>query len=152
MRPDETTSPSHIGAALDHALQTWRAEFQARMLALGHEVVTEAAAQALLHIPADGATQSAIGRALGVSKQAAQQFVNRLVRLNLVQRRPDPSDHRANRVILTEQGRAFADAAAEVTARIEARYRADMGNSAFAFLKATLTRLPRGDEMDDAAE
>lgn len=116
------------------------------MIAQGHDVVSEAAAQALLHVPPQGATQSAIGRALGISKQGAQQFVNRLVALDLVTRRPDPTDHRANRVILTDQGRQFAQAATRITDEIEAHYRSAIGKSAFALLKATLTRLPRDEE------
>ncbi len=110
-----------------------------RGLALAHE----AAFGALDHIGPDGVTQSALARAMGVTKQAAQQFVDRLVMLDLAARLPDPADHRANRVRLTAQGQAVMTAANEVKVAIETSYRRTMGNSAFALLKATLNHLPR---------
>lgn len=132
----------HIGASLVDASRIWRQSFEAGMVARGHPVVLEAASQALAFVPPEGTSQAAIGRALGISKQAAQQFVERLCHLDLVLRQPDPSDHRAMRVILTESGRRFVADANQVKAGIEAAYRSAMGNSAFAMFKATLGRLP----------
>lgn len=113
------------------------------MTARGFAVAKEAATGALDHIGPEGITQSALARALGVSKQAAHQFVDRLVMLDLAARLPDPSDNRANRVRLTARGQQVMTAANEVKAAIEASYRSTMGNSAFAFLKATLNHLPK---------
>lgn len=132
----------HIGMALADAAKVWRLRFEGRMAARGHEVVHEAASQALAFIPPEGATQAHLGRALGISKQAAQQFVERLCALGLVMRLPDPLDHRAMRITLTDRGHHFVADANDVKASIEADYRAAMGKSAFALFKATLGRLP----------
>jgi DNA-binding MarR family transcriptional regulator len=132
----------HIGASLADAARVWRQSYEAQMADRGQPSAREAAAQALAHIPPEGATQASIGRALGISKQAAQQFVERLCRLDLVLRQPDPQDNRAVRVLLTDQGRQFVIDATEVKAAIEQAYRTAIGNSAFAMLKATLGRLP----------
>lgn len=112
------------------------------MAALGFAVAKEAATGALDHIRPEGVTQSALARAMGVTKQAAQQFVDRLVCLGLAARQPDPADNRANRVRLTPQGQQMMSAANEVKSAIEASYRRTMGNSSFAFLKASLNHLP----------
>lgn len=112
------------------------------MTARGQVAAHEAATHVLAYIPPEGTSQANLARALGVSKQAAQQFVERLCRLDLVFRRPDPKDHRAVRVMLTENGRRFVADANEVKASIEASYRSAMGSSAFAMLKAMLGRLP----------
>jgi len=132
----------HIGTALADAAKVWRLRFEVKMAARGHAVAHEAASLALAFIPAEGATQAHLGRSLGISKQASQQFVDRLCALGLVQRMPDPVDHRAVRVTLTELGHHFVADANEVKAAIEADYRAAMGKSAFAMLKAMLGRLP----------
>jgi DNA-binding MarR family transcriptional regulator len=132
----------HIGASLSDAARDWRRNFEVQMVARGQVVAQEAASHALAHIPPEGASQATLARALGISKQATQQFVDRLCLLGLVLRRPDPADRRAVRVTLTESGRRFVDEANEVKAAIEARYRAAMGSSAFAMLKAMLGRLP----------
>lgn len=132
----------HIGVHLAEAFRKWRQDFEARMSVLGHPSVHEAATQALAFIPPEGATQAMLGRALGVSKQAAQQFTERLCGLDLVIRRPDPADHRAVRIMLTERGQQFVADANLAKSAIEMSYRAAMGNSAYAMFKATLGRLP----------
>jgi DNA-binding MarR family transcriptional regulator len=141
--PDPESIPfDHIGVHLAEASRHWRQDFEARMSALGHLSVHEAATQALAFIPPEGATQATLGRAQGVSKQAAQQFVERLCQLDLVIRRPDPDDHRAVRIMLTDRGRQFVSDANQTKSAIETAYRAAMGNSAYAMFKATLGRLP----------
>ncbi|MEU1186617.1 MarR family winged helix-turn-helix transcriptional regulator [Streptomyces sp. NPDC005859] len=64
-----------------------------------------------------GATVTELGVHLGVTKQAASQLVEELVRKGFVERRPHPEDARARLVVLTERGwectRAAEEAAAE---------------------------------------
>ncbi|MET7653692.1 MarR family winged helix-turn-helix transcriptional regulator [Streptomyces sp. NPDC005486] len=65
-----------------------------------------------------GATVTELGVHLGVTKQAASQLVEELVRKGFVERRPHPEDARARLIVLTERGwectRAAEEAAAEV--------------------------------------
>jgi DNA-binding MarR family transcriptional regulator len=51
-----------------------------------------------------GATASALGRRLGVSKQAAGKTVDRLARLGYVERVADEADGRAKLIRLTPRG------------------------------------------------
>jgi DNA-binding MarR family transcriptional regulator len=47
---------------------------------------------------------------LQVSKAAAGQLVERMEQQGLVERQPDPQDHRARRVSMTEKGKALVEA------------------------------------------
>ncbi|MFE6828630.1 MarR family winged helix-turn-helix transcriptional regulator [Streptomyces sp. NPDC057690] len=72
---------------------------------------------AFTRLAPDGATVTELGAHLGVTKQAASQLVEELVRKGYVERRPHPEDARARLVVLTERGwqctRAAEEAAAE---------------------------------------
>lgn len=72
---------------------------------------------AFTRLAPDGATVTELGAHLGVTKQAASQLVEELVRKGYVERRAHPEDARARLVVLTERGwectRAAEEAAAE---------------------------------------
>ena len=60
---------------------------------------------ALFHINSRGACGvTDIGDDLGVTSAAASQMLERLVQNGLVERREDPDDRRAKRIVLTERG------------------------------------------------
>lgn len=60
---------------------------------------------ALFHINSRGACGvTDIGDDLGVTSAAASQMLERLVQNGLVDRREDPDDRRAKRIVLTERG------------------------------------------------
>jgi DNA-binding MarR family transcriptional regulator len=60
---------------------------------------------ALFHINQLGACGvTDIGDDLGVTSAAASQMLERLVQAGLVERREDPDDRRAKRIVLTERG------------------------------------------------
>lgn len=59
---------------------------------------------ALQAIGPNGSTTSALGRQLGVSKQAAAKTVASLERAGYVYREPDPEDSRAVRLLRTVRG------------------------------------------------
>lgn len=56
-------------------------------------------------------TVNALSCHLGISKGAASQMIERLVELDLVDRKVDPEDRRSKILTLTEQGLAFVQAA-----------------------------------------
>jgi DNA-binding MarR family transcriptional regulator len=60
-----------------------------------------------------GATATDLAAHLGVTKQAASQLVDELVRKGYAERRPHPGDARARLVVLTESGWACTRAAEE---------------------------------------
>ena len=72
---------------------------------------------AFARLAPDGATVTELAGHLGVTKQAASQLVDEIVRKGYAERRPHPGDARARLVVLTERGwactRAAEGAAAE---------------------------------------
>ncbi|MFI9614001.1 MarR family winged helix-turn-helix transcriptional regulator [Streptomyces sp. NPDC052023] len=71
---------------------------------------------AFARLAPDGATATDLAAHLGVTKQAASQLVDELVRKGYVERRPHPEDARARLVVLTGRGRECARAAEEAAA------------------------------------
>lgn len=59
---------------------------------------------AFTRLAPDGATVTELAGHLGVTKQAASQLVDEIVRKGYAERRPHPVDARARLVVLTERG------------------------------------------------
>ncbi|MER7924382.1 MarR family winged helix-turn-helix transcriptional regulator [Streptomyces sp. NPDC096057] len=68
---------------------------------------------AFARLAPDGATATELAAHLGVTKQAASQLVDELVRKGYAERRPHPGDARARLVVLTASGWACTRAAEE---------------------------------------
>ncbi|MEU6272220.1 MarR family winged helix-turn-helix transcriptional regulator [Streptomyces populi] len=86
------------------------------VVARGFEGVRPAHGFAFARLAPDGATVGDVAAHLGVTKQAASQLVEELVRKGYVERRPHPDDARARLVVLTELGWACTRAAEEAAA------------------------------------
>ncbi|GAA2269437.1 MarR family winged helix-turn-helix transcriptional regulator [Streptomyces atrovirens] len=83
------------------------------VVARGFEGVRPAHGFAFTRLAPDGATVTDLAVHLGVTKQAASQLVDELVRKGYAERRRHPADARARLVVLTEAGWACTRAAEE---------------------------------------
>ncbi|MFJ1975139.1 MarR family winged helix-turn-helix transcriptional regulator [Streptomyces sp. NPDC087903] len=81
------------------------------VVARGFEGVRPAHGFAFARLAPDGATATDLAAHLGVTKQAASQLVEEIVRKGYAERRPHPEDARARLIVLTEQGWACTRAA-----------------------------------------
>jgi DNA-binding MarR family transcriptional regulator len=117
------------------------AGIQAGGTARGFNDVRPAHGFAFVRLAPDGATIGELAEHLGVSKQAASQLVEELVRKGYVERRPHPDDARARLVVLTERGWACTRAADEAAADTVAPWIAALGPARFHALCADLARL-----------
>lgn len=99
-------------------------ELHRRLAERGHPDVRPAHGYAFQAIGASGATATELGRKLGVTKQAAGQMVDELVRLGYVERGPDPADGRRRIVTLTPRGTDCLRASAEIFDELFAEWRA----------------------------
>lgn len=86
------------------------------VVARGFEGVRPAHGFAFARLAPGGATVTELAAYLGVTKQAASQLVDEIVRKGYAERRPHPDDARAKLVVLTEQGWACTRAAEEAAA------------------------------------
>jgi DNA-binding MarR family transcriptional regulator len=95
-------------------------EIDARVRANGFTDLRPAHGYAFVRISGTGATVGELAEHLEITKQAASQMAEELVRKGYVERLPHPADARARLLVLTERGLACtraADAAAEETLR-----------------------------------
>ncbi|MEO8758876.1 MAG: MarR family transcriptional regulator [Devosia sp.] len=144
MKLDEKSAPAlidHIGWRLWRLARQWKIEFDDEMRARGYAWVAEARGAIVGHLRPGGLPQSALAGALGVSKQAIQQFVDELVSDGAVERVADPNDGRGKIVRLTTLGVAFIEEGNEVKRAIERRYRGKIGKQRLAELNAALDEL-----------
>ena len=86
------------------------------VVARGFEGVRPAHGFAFARLAPAGGTVTDVAAHLGVTKQAASQLVDELVRKGYVERRPHPDDARARLLVLTELGWACTRAADEAAA------------------------------------
>ncbi|WP_067539305.1 MarR family winged helix-turn-helix transcriptional regulator [Nocardia crassostreae] len=88
-----------------------------------------------------GATVGEIAEHLGVTKQAASQLVDELVKKGYAQRNPHPTDARARLITLTERGWACTRAADAAAARFADRWASVLGPDQMVALRNSLARV-----------
>ncbi len=88
-----------------------------------------------------GRRPSDIAADLGMSKQAVNYLLGGLERAGYLRRADDPDDRRSRRVELTERGEAVRQTVRATVADIESELASELGDRAFAQLRALLVRL-----------
>lgn len=86
-------------------------------------------------------TQTHLADRLGIGRASIGTVVDRLQRMGLVERQPDPSDRRVWRVEITDTGREIAARIAEVDEVLRAELRHGIGREERQALSWVLTRL-----------
>ncbi|MBR8640903.1 MarR family transcriptional regulator [Streptomyces tuirus] len=115
------------------------------VVARGFEGVRPAHGFAFARLARDGATVTDLAVHLGVTKQAASQLVDEMVRKGYAERRPHPGDARARLVVLTERGWACTRAAEEAAAEVVREWGAVLGEGEVGVLRERLLRIaPQG--------
>ncbi|MCB1494568.1 MAG: winged helix-turn-helix transcriptional regulator [Bauldia sp.] len=131
----------HVGWRLWQATQRWKRELDEGLVAMGHPWAAEARANVIMHVGRSGIRQSELVRRMGLSKQAVQQLLDGLVADGIVERRPDPEDSRARRIVFTAAGRRMLGDSNRVKKRIEDDYRSVLGEKRFRALMDMLAEL-----------
>ncbi|OIJ86327.1 MarR family winged helix-turn-helix transcriptional regulator [Streptomyces colonosanans] len=115
------------------------------VVARGFEGVRPAHGFAFARLAPDGATVTELAAHLGVTKQAASQLVDEMVRKGYVERRPHPEDARARLIMLTERGWACARAAEEAAVEAVRPWTELLGEREVRTLQGQLLRIaPHG--------
>lgn len=94
---------SRLGALLLDAQEAWHLALHAA-LAKRNAPPLGAGAELLAQLSVAGISQSLLAERMGLTKQAIQQSLDQLEKLELIRREPDPVDRRAKYVVLTEKG------------------------------------------------
>lgn len=111
------------------------------VLARGFEGIRPAHGFTFARLAPEGATVTDLAAHLGVTKQAASQLVDELVRKGYVERRPHPDDARARLIVLTELGWACTRAAEEAAAEAVRAWGEVLGESEMRALRDRLLRI-----------
>ncbi|MFH8661328.1 MarR family winged helix-turn-helix transcriptional regulator [Streptomyces afghaniensis] len=115
------------------------------VIARGFEGLRPAHGFAFARLAPDGATVTDLAAHLGVTKQAASQLVDEMVRKGYAERRPHPEDARARLVVLTGRGWACTRAAEEAAAEAVREWGDVLGETEVRALGGQLLRIaPRG--------
>ncbi|MFF5984088.1 MarR family winged helix-turn-helix transcriptional regulator [Streptomyces olindensis] len=115
------------------------------VVARGFEGLRPAHGFAFARLAPDGATVTDLAAHLGVTKQAASQLVDEMVRKGYAERRPHPDDARARLVVLTGRGWDCARAAEEAAAEAVREWGDLLGEREMRVLGEQLLRIaPRG--------
>lgn len=96
---------------------------------------------AFVRLAPDGATIVELAEHLGVTKQAASQMADELVRKGYVERRPHPADARARLLTLTDRGWACTRAADEAATEVLLPWADALGPAQLATVRAALSGL-----------
>ena len=100
------TDPDSLGFLLNETSRLMRNDFERRIAVIGLQI-TPGEARALIYIAGnEGARQSAIAERMGVEPMTVCGYIDRLEKLGLVSRQPDPVDRRAKNVGTTDAANA----------------------------------------------
>ncbi|WP_367324236.1 MarR family winged helix-turn-helix transcriptional regulator [Streptomyces sp. HUAS ZL42] len=113
----------------------------AGVLARGYEGMRPAHGFAFARLAPGGATVTDLAVHLGVTKQAASQLVDEIVRKGYAERRPHPEDARARLIVLTERGWACTRAAEEAAAEVVRVWVELLGEGQVRALREQLVRI-----------
>ncbi|MFI1920355.1 MarR family winged helix-turn-helix transcriptional regulator [Nocardia sp. NPDC020380] len=113
------------------------------VLAAGFTDIRPTHGFAFARMAPNGATVGEIAEHLGVTKQAASQLVDELVKKGYAARNPHPTDSRARLITLTERGWACTRAADAAAARFTEHWAAVLGPTATVELRNALARVVR---------
>ncbi|MFK0152668.1 MarR family winged helix-turn-helix transcriptional regulator [Streptomyces sp. NPDC090499] len=111
------------------------------VVARGFEGMRPAHGFAFARLAPGGATVTELAVHLGVTKQAASQLVDEIVRRGYAERRPHPGDARARLVVLTERGWACTRAAEEAAAEVVRDWGEVLGEREVRVLRECLARI-----------
>lgn len=113
----------------------------AALAAAGFDDMTPAQARVFQRIGPAGTRLTELAEQAQITKQTAGFLVDQLERAGYVERTPDPSDARARLVRIAPRGAATIPIAAEVVAKVEQEWTAQLGNQRMAQLCRALTQL-----------
>jgi DNA-binding MarR family transcriptional regulator len=96
---------------------------------------------AFVRLSGSGATTTELAEHLEITKQAASQMADELIRKGYVERRPHPTDARARLLVLTEKGHACTQAADQAAAHTLEPLAVSLTPEQVAALRTALARI-----------
>jgi MarR family transcriptional regulator for hemolysin len=137
-----TLGRDDLGFLLAKATQRWNELLADRFAAAGFADVRPSYGSVLLPLyEQDGLRMGELARRARLSKQTMTTMIRRLERDDLVERRPDPRDARAQLVFLTSRSREFEPVATETLRRLDGVARRRLSEEGLAAVADALRQL-----------
>jgi len=130
-----------IGALLRVPWEAVRARMLTRLRESGFDDFEPAHFTVFRYPNPDGARPSELAARMGISKQSLSYLLRELERLGYLERRPDPADLRAKRVVVTRRGKAAIAVIRSAVAELEREWAEQLGARRFAQLRSLLVEL-----------
>jgi DNA-binding MarR family transcriptional regulator len=134
----------NIGILLRGPFQEIVARIAEGLAAAGFDDIRPAHTAVFQHIKAEGSRLSELAERAQLTKQSMGYLVDYLEKQKYVERRPDPTDRRANLICLTERGWAEVRAALNIIVGIEQEWEQRLGKRRLEQLRELLTELKGG--------
>jgi DNA-binding MarR family transcriptional regulator len=112
------TNPDSLGFMMTETARLLRVAFERRISEAGLDI-TPAEARTLVYVAAgDGSRQNIIAERRGVEPMTVCAYLDRLEKLNLIARCPDPNDRRAKNVRTTDDADRMLDSVRQQTTEL----------------------------------
>ena len=143
MSPDELRelAGAHLGRLLLHALRRVQASSVGKLQHRGHPEIRVGHIPVFSNVDAGGTKITDLATRAGMTRQMMGRLVRELEILEYAESRPDPADHRAVIVSLTERGWQFCADAQAVMVELEREYADLLGPGGLPRLRESLLRL-----------
>ncbi|MBA2560399.1 MAG: MarR family transcriptional regulator [Propionibacteriales bacterium] len=147
----DDVEPKHLGYLLERVTKRMRRDLGRHDEELGGRErfapLTPSYFRLLSLIPAEGARITDLARLADMTKQALGQFVGVLEQHGYVESTGHPSDRRVRMVARTPRGDEVCDVVAELSRRLHAQWRDDIGGQRWDAFIEVLTELAVGWEQ-----
>ncbi len=130
----------YIGALMRIGLETARSRILDALAEAGLDDLNLSYQSLFSYPPLDGQRPSDIAKRLGMTKQALNHLLGQLEKMGYVERRSDPASRLAT-IHYTERGWRVLEVTIAAMQRLEADWRAQIGDQRFADFKATMKEL-----------
>ena len=130
-----------IGALLRVPWEAVRTRMLTRLRESGFDDFEPAHFTVFRYPSPDGARPSELAARLGISKQSLSYLLRELERLGYLERRPDPADLRAKRVVVTRRGKGAIAVIRSAVAELEQEWAEQLGARRYAQLRSLLVEL-----------
>jgi DNA-binding MarR family transcriptional regulator len=135
--------PPLIGALLRFPWEAVQRHMLERLHEHGFDDLDAAHLNVFQYPGPQGARPSELATQLRISKQALNYLLGQLERLDYLERRPDPTDLRSKRIILTTRGESVVRVIREAVTELETLWTHQLGPRRFTQLRALLLELNR---------
>jgi MarR family transcriptional regulator, transcriptional regulator for hemolysin len=145
------TDPDSLGFLLNDTSRLMRQSFERRIAGIGLQI-TPGEARALIYVAAnEGARQNVIADRMGVEPMTVCGYIDRLEKIGLVSRTPDPSDRRAKNLRTTDAADAMITAIRAEAKVVVEQAQAGLDAATRSMLTAALKQV-RGNLLDITGE